>query len=74
MLSLIGDIALKDGQSQVHAHVVLGRSNGTTRGGHLLSGTVRPTLEVNINESPKHLQKRYDEETGLALIDLRSGE
>ena len=29
LLSLIGDIALKDGEPQVHAHVVVGRSDGT---------------------------------------------
>src|SRR6185312_2026029 len=35
VLSLIGDIALQDGEPRVHAHVVVGRSDGTTRGGHL---------------------------------------
>jgi hypothetical protein len=30
LLSLIGDIALKDGVPQVHAHVVVERSDGTT--------------------------------------------
>jgi predicted DNA-binding protein with PD1-like motif len=28
LLSLIGDIALKDGEPQVHAHVVVGGSHG----------------------------------------------
>ena len=69
--SLLGDIALKDGEPQVHAHVVLGRSDGTTRGGHLLRANVWPTLEAVLVESPDHLQKRTDEETGLALIDIR---
>ncbi|MBX6311738.1 MAG: DNA-binding protein [Isosphaeraceae bacterium] len=68
VLSLIGDIALKDGEPKVHAHVVVGRSDGTTRGGHLVEAHVRPTLEVILNESPQHLQKEHDEETGLALI------
>jgi hypothetical protein len=31
---------------------------------------VRPTLEVIITESPTHLQRRSDAETGLALIRL----
>jgi uncharacterized protein len=70
VLSLVGDIALKDGQPQVHAHVVVGRSDGSTRGGHLLAGWVWPTLEVIVTESPAHLRKKVDEETGLALIDL----
>ena len=71
VLSLIGDIALNEGEPELHAHVVLGRRDGTTRGGHLLEAHVLPTLEVVLVESPDHLKKRTDEETGLALIDLR---
>lgn len=71
VLSLVGTIAPReDGEPQVHAHVVLGRSDGTTRGGHLLEAHVRPTLEVVLVESPEHLQRRTDEETGLPLISL----
>ena len=36
VLSLVGDIALFEGEPKLHAHAVLGRSDGTTRGGHLL--------------------------------------
>jgi len=72
VLSLIGDIALKDDKPQVHAHVVVGMSQGTTRGGHLLAAHVWPTLEVVLSESPRHLCRRTDEENGLALIDLRA--
>lgn len=70
LLSLIGDIAIGEGKSVVHAHIVVGRSDGSTRGGHLLEAHVRPTLEVVIDESPAHLKKRHDPESGLALIDL----
>jgi hypothetical protein len=68
VLSLIGDVALKDGEPTVHAHVVVGRSDGSTRGGHLLEAHVRPTLEVILVESPAHLRKAHDPESGLALI------
>ncbi len=71
VLSLVGTIAPKeDGGPQVHAHVVVGRSDGTTRGGHLLAARVRPTLEVIVTESPAHLVRKTDEETGLPLIQL----
>src|SRR5205823_13320077 len=71
VLSLIGDVTLDEkGQPQVHAHVVVGRSDGTTRGGHLLEAHVRPTLEVVLVESPVHLQRKHDPESGLALIRL----
>ena len=70
LLSLIGDIALKDGKPQVHAHVVVGRSDGTAHGGHLLEARVRPTCELILTESPAHLQKKLDPESGIALIQV----
>ncbi len=72
VLSLVGDIARHEGKPKVHAHVVLGRRDGTTRGGHLLAARVRPTLEVVLTESPGHLVRRHDPESGLALIRLPS--
>jgi predicted DNA-binding protein with PD1-like motif len=69
VLSLVGDIAQKGDEPTVHAHVVVGREDGTTRGGHLLEAHVWPTLEVILTETPGYLRKRHDEETGLALID-----
>ena len=69
-LSLLGDIATgDDGKPSVHIHAVLGLSDGTTRGGHFLKGIVRPTLEVNITETPAHLRRRKRPELGIALID-----
>jgi predicted DNA-binding protein with PD1-like motif len=68
LLSLIGDIALKDNKPQIHAHLVIGRQDGTAHGGHLLSATVRPTCEIVITENPQHLQKEFDPDSGIALI------
>ncbi len=70
LLSLIGDIALKDGKPQVHAHVVIGKSDGTAHGGHLLEARIRPTCEIVLTESPKHLEKQIDPESGIALIRI----
>jgi uncharacterized protein len=71
LLSLVGDVALFEGEPKLHAHAVLGRSDGTTRGGHLLGAHVQPTLEVVIVESPEHLRRETDEETGLPLLAVR---
>jgi predicted DNA-binding protein with PD1-like motif len=68
VLTLAGDVALQDDEPAIHAHVVVGRSDGTTHGGHLLRAHVRPTLELILDESPAHLRKRHDPESGLALI------
>jgi predicted DNA-binding protein with PD1-like motif len=74
VLVLAGDISLDKGEQKVHAHVVVGFPDGTTKGGHLLSGVVRPTLEVMLTESPAHLYRKYDEESGLTLIDTSAGQ
>lgn len=70
VLSLVGDIAGSDKGPQLHLHAVLGLSDGSTRGGHLLEGHVWPTLEVIIREAPAQLRKTYRPELGLSLIDL----
>jgi predicted DNA-binding protein with PD1-like motif len=70
VLSVIGDIALHDGIPEVHAHIVVGKKDGTAHGGHLLEAHVRPTLEVILTESPEQLRKKYDPESGLSLISL----
>jgi predicted DNA-binding protein with PD1-like motif len=74
VVALLGDIALGDDGPIIHAHAVIGRSDGTTRGGHLLSGVVRPTLEVLVEESPTHLRRRSDPVSGLPLIDIADGD
>ena len=69
--ALTGDIALgPDGKPALHAHCVLGHRGGRASAGHLTRGRVRPTLEIVLTESPAHLRKRHDPETGLTLIDL----
>jgi predicted DNA-binding protein with PD1-like motif len=68
VLSVVGDIAVKDGEPVLHAHAVLGRRSGETVGGHLQGGAVWPTLEVVVNEVGPELAKEVDPETGLALI------
>ena len=70
VLALVGDVALQDGKPKLHAHVVLGRRDGSACGGHLLAARVRPTLEVIVTESPVHLRRKHDPVTGLALIDI----
>jgi predicted DNA-binding protein with PD1-like motif len=69
--SLIGDVALApSGEPSIHVHLVVGRRDGTALAGHLGSGVVRPTLEIILTESPAHLRKKQDPQSGLALIRL----
>jgi len=67
--SLIGDVAESpDGKPALHIHAVLGRHDGSAMAGHLAKANVRPTLEIILTESPAHLRKKHDPESGLALI------
>jgi predicted DNA-binding protein with PD1-like motif len=70
VLSLVGNITMGKGKPKIHAHVVLGKSDGAALGGHILEAHVWPTLEVIVVESPARLRRTTDEETGLALIEL----
>jgi uncharacterized protein len=71
VLSLVGDITVDAGKPKVHAHMVIGKADATAHGGHLIEAHVRPTLEVVLTETPRHLQRRFDHESGLNLIDPR---
>jgi uncharacterized protein len=70
VLAFLGNIARAGDQPKVHAHVVVGKADGTAHGGHFLSGRVWPTLEMIVTETPAHLRRVHDPDTGLALIDL----
>jgi predicted DNA-binding protein with PD1-like motif len=70
VVALVGDVTLDGGKPRIHAHAVLGRRDGSTCGGHLLEGHVRPTLEVMLVQSPAHLARAPDPASGLALIDI----
>ena len=71
VLSLLGVVTLDGEKPKLHAHIVVGRRDGSAHGGHLLEAHVWPTLEVIVEESPAYLQRKLDPASGLALIDLR---
>jgi uncharacterized protein len=51
VVSLVGSIATdKDGRPTVHAHTVVALSDGSTRGGHLMSAQVSIIAEVFVTE------------------------
>src|ERR1019366_7652496 len=58
LLSLIGDIALKDGEPQVHAHVVVAKSDGTALGGHLQEAHVRLLVKSSSPRAPSTCKSR----------------
>jgi uncharacterized protein len=49
---------------------VLGRKDGSVRGGHFLSGVVRPTPEVTIRETAADLRRKKCADLGIVLISI----
>jgi predicted DNA-binding protein with PD1-like motif len=70
VVSLVGDISVYKNEYKVHAHVVLADEKGTAYGGHLLKGSVHPTLEIILDESPLYLKREMDENSGIPLIKI----
>jgi hypothetical protein len=71
VMSLVGNVAAtEDGEPKIHAHVVVGKQDGTAHGGHLFDGRVWPTLEMILIQMRESLARKVDDETGLALIAL----
>ena len=68
VLALTGDVSLDKGRPKLHAHVVLGKPDGSAWGGHVMEAHVRPTLELVVRETPATLRRAYDPESGLNLI------
>ncbi len=75
LLTLTGDITRgRDGHPTAYAQVILGRADFTTYGGHLVEGTVGPTLEIVIRPQPGTIRRRHDPDSNLQLWDLRAVE
>jgi predicted DNA-binding protein with PD1-like motif len=69
ILSLTGNISLKDGKPMVHAHITLSGDDGRAVGGHLAEGTLVFACEFTIQEyqSATPLVRQMDDPTGLFL-------
>jgi hypothetical protein len=48
IVSLIGDIALRNGEPYVHVHMIVGSSDGSTKAGHLLEAHIAPVGELTV--------------------------
>ena len=72
VLSLAGNVALHDGEPLIHAHVTLGRRDGSVLGGHLRTGIVRPTLEIILRVISAPLERAVEPEYGLPALKLEN--
>jgi predicted DNA-binding protein with PD1-like motif len=69
LVALNGNVTRYEGKPRLHAHAVIGKSDGSAWAGHLLEGIIRPTAEIFLIETSTTLRRAMDRESGLPLID-----
>jgi uncharacterized protein len=68
IVSLIGNVSLRDGQTAVHAHAAFADDEGRMYGGHVAAGCEIFACELLLVEfSGELLERQHDEVTGLPL-------
>ncbi len=70
IVSLTGNIAVKEGRAFPHVHAVLGTREFQALAGHLFEATVAATCELTIRPLPGIVMRKKDEKTGLWLLDV----
>lgn len=70
--SLTGNIAIVDGKPFIHAHAVLSAMDDSLSciGAHLKEADVAVTLEVFLSPFQFNFERKYDEGTGLKLLNI----
>lgn len=68
VLSLNGTLTTVNGEPHEHLHIVLGKADFTTLGGHLEDATVSVTMEVSITIIDNYLTRQLDTNVGLETI------
>lgn len=72
ILSLTGNISVKDGLPFIHAHMVFCDASGSAVGGHLMEGAVVFACEFVIRElKGKEPVRDLDHDTGLMLWNFK---
>lgn len=70
ILSLSGNITVKDGDPYIHLHICAGDELGKCIGGHLKQARISATCEIIISVIDYQLERMHDTETGLNLLDI----
>ncbi|MGM0607049.1 MAG: PPC domain-containing DNA-binding protein [Candidatus Muiribacteriota bacterium] len=69
VISIKGNITEKEGEPFIHMHTTVSDSNFNVYGGHLIEAEVSVTLEVYIRVFEEKIIRKFDEKTGLFLIE-----
>ncbi len=69
--SLLGNIAIVDDKSFIHAHGIFGRRDMSTIGGHIKNMKISATCEVKLDVYDDEILREYDDVTGLKLMGCK---
>lgn len=67
--SLTGNIGLVDSNIFAHTHGIFGKRDLSTIAGHVNLMRISATCEVKLDVLPGSIERIYDEETGLKLME-----
>lgn len=70
VLSLIGNLSRNKDKYHPHVHIILGRDDYSTIGGHLNEAYTSVTMEIVLNVVDGIIERQQDEAVGLDLMDL----
>jgi predicted DNA-binding protein with PD1-like motif len=68
LVSLSGNISMKDGAPFLHLHASIGLPDFSLVGGHLVDCEVNPTCEIVIMPLALRIAREQDERSGLAIL------
>jgi predicted DNA-binding protein with PD1-like motif len=70
LLSFQGNVAIKDGEPFIHAHITLGNHDMEVSGGHLFEMEVAAVGEFIIHDFKDKTHRVLNEDIGLATLSL----
>ena len=70
VISLIGNVSIREGEPFAHIHLGLGRSDLSMIGGHFNAAVAHPMLEIWLTPIDATVNRVLDESCGLYLMEL----
>ena len=70
IVSMNGNMTMMNNESHIHCHACLSDVNMEAMAGHLKEGIVGATCEIVLVKLDTEINRKYDDFTGLNLMDL----
>ncbi len=74
IVSLMGNVTAKDGETYIHVHMSAGDESGAVVGGHLNEAHVAATCEMVLDTAKGTVERTFSDDIGLNLLDFEKAE